>query len=109
MSSSGSALWGDPPANANDKAILIGMTGAKSGKYKIPPKIPLAPGSPESQASQAIVGLSIAIALVVLITGGRLAARALYRGQRFGVDDIVIVPAAVSHQHYHYEPGENRN
>ena len=95
MSSSGSALWGDPPANANDRSILIGLEGSQSGKFKVPPKLPLAPGAPESHATGFIIGTAFAIALIVLITGARLATRALFRGQKFGLDDVVIIPASV--------------
>ena len=96
MASSGSAFWGNPPANDYDKSILIGISGSKTGKYKIPPKLPLAPGSPVSQSVPPVVGMSFALALVVVITGGRLAARTFYRGQKFGLDDIMIIPAVVS-------------
>lgn len=87
-----SALWGKPPANANDRLILTGM----SGKFAIPHKGSDGPGSNMSQSVGPVVGMSIALSLVVLLTSARLAARTFYTGQRFGLDDAVIIPAAVS-------------
>ena len=100
MSGSGSAFWGDLPANQYDRNILAGVNGIPAdSKIVLPPKLDLPPGSPTSQATQTIIGTSFAIALVIFITGGRLAARIFLRGQKFGPDDIVIIPGAVSNRY----------
>ena len=96
MSSSGSALFGEPPANDRDRLILIGLGRSRTNQYKVPKPVPLAPGSPESQAKGFVIGTVFAIVLITLITGTRLAARTLFRRQKFGADDIVVIPAVVS-------------
>ena len=95
MSSSGSAFWGDPPANENDRLVLLGQPGSH-GKVKIPSKLPLPPGEPVSHSTGFVVGTVFAIVLITLITGMRLASRIFNRKQKFGPDDIMIIPGVVS-------------
>ncbi|KAL9611937.1 MAG: hypothetical protein Q9167_003460 [Letrouitia subvulpina] len=72
--------------------ILIGLFGSKD---KLPKPAIIPPDQPHSLASQLLIGCGFAIALVVIITGARLATRIWRKEQVFGLDDWVIIPAAL--------------
>lgn len=86
-----SAYYGTPPRNAKDAIIAKGLFGNKT-----PRPLVLPPGQPKSAAPGQIIGLSFAIVLVVLVTGARLFNRIFRKGQKFGLDDAVIIPGVVS-------------
>ena len=90
---SGSAYFGEPPYGPHDEILMEGLFGST----KVPKKVVLPPGAPESQAQGMVVGLCFAIIIVIFITGARLLVRMFRKGQKFGLDDWVIIPGAVSH------------
>ena len=98
-----SAPFGTPPATDDDLWLIQGLIRL----FEIPPgKIDPAKGFPlgqrppnykfEDRGSGLIVSAAFVIALIFLITGGRLALRWRRRDLRWGPDDWVIIPAAVS-------------
>lgn len=87
-----SALFGHPPLNQRDLDILLGLFGSKD---KLPKPAIISPDQPHSLASQLLIGCGFAIALVIIITGARLTTRIWRKEQVFGLDDWVIIPAAV--------------
>lgn len=99
----GSALYGTPPATENDLWIVKGVYRFLGLTGKIDPKkgLPLRAKKPpnyvfESWGDYAIRTSIALIVLMVLITGSRLVLRATRRDLRWGLDDWVIIPAAVS-------------
>ena len=90
---SGSAFYGEPAYGPNDELLMEGLFGSK----KPPKKVVLPPNAPESQAMGMLVGLCFAIVIVTLITGARLLVRIFRKGQKFGLDDWVIIPGAVGY------------
>ena len=100
----GSALYGTPPNNEEDLSIVKGIMKL----FGIPPSalnpnrgIPLRIHPPpnyryESRGANAIAAVSVVITLIILITGGRLLLRWKRHDLRWGPDDWVIIPAAVS-------------
>ena len=68
---------------------MIGLFGST----KPPHKIPIT--EPGSQSAQLAIGLGFAIGITFFVTVGRLMTRAFRKGQVFGADDWVIIPAVV--------------
>lgn len=100
----GSALYGQPPSNPRDYAIVRGLLRA----YGFPPSMDPGRGIPtrqhappnyhfETRGPGVIGGLCVAILLAFLITGTRLLLRLLRKDLRWGLDDWVIIPAGVGH------------
>ncbi|KAM0799547.1 hypothetical protein BDR22DRAFT_778823, partial [Usnea florida] len=99
-----SALFGQPPNNQNDWYIIRGFARWLS----IPDEVldpshgfPLPLQRPPndhytSRGPGMIASLSVAMALVILITGARLYLRYSRRDLKVGIDDFVIVPAALT-------------
>ena len=95
----GSALLGTPPANEVDFDIvkgilaLFGMPGDPSKGVVIPPSAP--PNRDyANKGPGVVVGVSIAILSIIVVTGGRLFARYTHLSSRLGWDDALIVVAA---------------
>lgn len=100
----GSAKYGTPPNTETDLWIVKGIIKL----FHIPPGVidptkgfPLRIHPPpnyhyERRGIRAIASVSVVITLIVLITGGRLLLRWKRRDLRWGPDDWVIIPAAVS-------------
>lgn len=98
-----SALYGTPPVTENDLFIIKGIYRLAGLTAKVDPKkgIPLRAKKPpnyvfESWGDRAVRTAAALIVLMVLITGSRLVLRATRRDLRWGLDDWVIIPAAVS-------------
>lgn len=98
-----SAFYGTPPVTEDDLYIikgiyrLVGLTGRVDPKKGIPLKVKKPPNYVfESWGQRAIKTSAAIIVLMVLITGSRLVLRATRRDLRWGMDDWVIIPAAVS-------------
>ena len=102
--SSGSALFGQPPNNQDDWFIIRGFARSVGipdaalnpshgfpSPVQRPPNVPYAPRGPSMIAST-----SVAMALVILITGARLGLRYFRRDLKVGYDDFVIIPAALA-------------
>lgn len=99
-----SAPFGKPPATDDDLLLIKGLIRL----FQIPPgKLDPTKGFPigghpppnykfESRGLGLIVSAVVVIVLIILITGGRLALRWRRRDLRWGPDDWVIIPAAVS-------------
>lgn len=98
----GSALWGQPPNSERDYQIVRGLLFS----YGFPSSTDPALGVPtkqhapphyrfESRGPGVIGGLVVAILLSFLITGTRLLLRGCCKDLRWGLDDWVIIPAAV--------------
>lgn len=99
----GSAFYGTPPATEDDLWIIIGIYRFVGLTGKVDPTKGIhlwAPKPPnyvfESWGDRAIRTSAAVIVLMVLITGSRLVLRATRRDLRWGPDDWVIIPAAVS-------------
>lgn len=99
----GSAFYGTPPATEDDLWIiigiyrLVGLTGKVDPTKGLPLLVPKPPNYVfESWGDRAIRTSAAVIVLMVLITGSRLVLRATRRDLRWGPDDWVIIPAAVS-------------
>ena len=96
-----SALIGSPPATAKDYYIakFIPLAFGKNTdplfRASIPPLRP-ADYVFETRGPRIIASMSIAITVMVIITGLRLAVRLFRRGLVVGWDDVFIVPGAVS-------------
>lgn len=97
-----SALWGEPPNSERDYQIIRGLFFF----YKIPLSTDPGLGFPthlhappdyhfETRGPGVIAGLVVAIVLSFLITGTRLLLRSCRKDLRWGLDDWVIIPAAV--------------
>ena len=103
----GSAVIGQPPNNQDDFYIVRGLMrvmGLPDGVLdpakglQIPMKRPASDQYPISYPNKGpgvIAALSVAIALVTLITGARLQLRFFRKDLHWGWEDIVIIPAAV--------------
>lgn len=99
-----SALYGTPPATEDDLFIIKGLyrLAGLAGKFDPKKGLPLRAKKPpnyvfESWGDHAIRTATALIVLMVLITGFRLVLRATRRDLRWGLDDWVIIPAAVSY------------
>jgi hypothetical protein len=96
----GSALVGQRPVTSVDKLVYRALHIVSPSKVNPDKRFPLGPPPPpnavyESRATSMVIGASFAIALVVIITLARLLVRKFYT-RSFGLDDWVIIPAAVS-------------
>lgn len=104
---SGSALVGQPPKTKEDYAVVLafarianipeGMFDPSKG-FPMPlvrPPSDHYPVSYPDRAPQIIAAMSVAIFLVLSITGTRLGLRVLRKDLQWGWDDIVVVPAAL--------------
>lgn len=98
----GSALIGQPPNTEQDYYIVKGMLRL-SGLFTADPAegIALASARPldarfETRGPLRITIASVLIAYVIFLTGTRLLARAFSRSLRWGWDDWIMIPAAVS-------------
>lgn len=97
-----SALLGDPPATPDDKLIAVAIE-ALAGSYIFPNKSH-AYGQPrpatdtlDSPNGSNVVGLAaFFIATTLVITAGRFIIRWKQKKIKFGLDEIFVVPAAVS-------------
>ena len=87
-----SAFYGDPPLTQHDANIMVGLFGST----KPPHKVPIT--EPGDRGPGMIIGLSFAIGIIFIVTVGRLMTRAFRKGQVFGADDWVIIPAMVRSQ-----------
>lgn len=99
----GSAIFGQPPSNSDDYWTIKGLMRL----YQIPEGvINPANGFPaqlhappdyrfETQGPVMLAGICVALVVVLLITGTRLGLRAGRKDLRWGLDDWVIIPAAV--------------
>ena len=94
-----SAFVGQPANTQTDTYLIIALFGGD------PPPIQAPPGYVyQTRGPGLAAGVSVAMFLVVLITGVRLAIRAFHKRMKFGADDIVIIPAAVSIPYVHQIP-----
>lgn len=98
-----SALYGTPPVTEDDLWIIkgvyrfLGLTGKVDPKKGIPLRAKKPPNYVfESWGDRAVRTAAALIVLMVLITGSRLVLRATRGDLRWGLDDWVIIPAAVS-------------
>jgi hypothetical protein len=96
---SGSALLGHAPLSDEDKVIYRALQIISPSSINPNKKYPFGPPAPansshDSRGPAMIIGSSIAIALVLLITCSRLGIRK-FRSHALGVDDVVIIPAAL--------------
>lgn len=94
-----SALLGQPPNTYYDKLIFKGLHEISPSSINPDKRYPLGPpvaanASHKSRAPGMIVGVSFAIALVILVTCSRLYTRK-FRKRAFGADDLVIIPGAI--------------
>lgn len=87
-----SAYFGHEPVDEHDRHLMAGLFGPKG----IPKPLVLAPGEPVSQARGMVIGLIFAIIIITVVTGARLMTRVMRKGQVFGLDDWVVIPAYVS-------------
>lgn len=87
----GSAYYGHEPLNDHDRHLMQGLFGPK-----VPKPLVLPPGEPVSQSRGMVIGLIFAIIIITTVTGARLLTRILRKGQVFGWDDWIIIPAYVS-------------
>ena len=95
----GSALLGHPPQTGRDALIYKALLIISPSSINPDKKHPFGPPAPpnahyQSRATSMIIGVSFAIALVVLITGARLYVRRFVT-RAFSLDDWVIIPALV--------------
>lgn len=98
----GSVIYGQPPKNQRDYQIVQGLLRFYGLPAKLDPALgmPFKPSAPpkyrfETRGPGVIVGISIAILLSFLITGSRLLLRGVQKDLRWGLDDWLIIPAAV--------------
>ena len=87
----GSAFWGEYPASQHDSDIMVGLLGGT----KPPKRVPITDYS--DHRAGLLGGVIFAMVVIALVTIGRLLTRAFRKGQKFGADDWVIIPAMVSH------------
>ena len=87
-----SALLGLPPVTEADKLIYKALAITSPLLLKVNPHSGDVPH--EDRAPGMIAGTSVAIFFVIVITCTRLWVRK-YRTRAFGVDDMVIIPAAI--------------
>lgn len=93
-----SALVGQPPRTPNDRLIYRALLVISPSSINPNRNFPFGPPPPpdashDRREGGMIVGSAIAIAYVTLITASRLIVRK--RNHNFGLDDWVIIPAAV--------------
>lgn len=100
-----SALFGQPPNNQDDWFIIRGFARwagipdeALNPSHGFPSPVQRPPTASHyvSRGPSMIASTSVAMALVVLITGARLGLRCFRKDLKVGYDDFVIVPAALA-------------
>lgn len=101
---SNSAFVGQPPATFEDGLIIRGyarrlgvienMTDPTQ-VFPLPPDKSLDGAKDVSINSTIIACMSLAIALILLMTGTRLCLRVFRKDLRIGYDDLVIIPAVI--------------
>lgn len=92
---SGSAFVGQPPNNQDDSYIIRGLTRINGIPDQALNTYQIFPQNIQGPWPRIIAALSVAIALVLLITGTRIGLRFFRRDLRWGYDDIAIIPAAI--------------
>ena len=101
---SNSAFVGQPPTTFEDRLIIrgyarrLGVTENMSDPtqvFPLPPGKSLDCGKAVSINPTTITCLSLAMALILLMTGTRLCLRGFWKNLRIGYDDLVIIPAAI--------------
>lgn len=100
-----SALFGQPPNNQDDWFIIRGFARwagipdeALNPSHGFPSPVQRPPTASHyaSRGPSMIASTSVAMALVILITGARLGLRCFRKDLKVGYDDFVIVPAALA-------------
>lgn len=98
-----SALFGQPPKTDTDywiiRSILLsaGLNHVDPNKgLKLPFLTSSSPQGNDSRGPGIIAGMSVAIVIMVVVTVARLLVRSFKRELRWGADDWLIIPAAVS-------------
>lgn len=102
--SPGSALFGQPPNNQDDWFIVRALAreaGIPDDMFDPSHGIPLLIQRPPnshyvSKGPSIIASTTVAMALVVLITGVRLGLRYFRKDLKVGYDDYIILPAALT-------------
>lgn len=101
---SNSAFVGQPPATVEDQLIIRGYVrtlGVTENKLDPTELFPLYAAKSTDGAndvpknSSIITCMSLAIALIFLMTGTRLCLRVFWKDLSMGYDDLVIIPAAI--------------
>ena len=98
-----SAFVGQQPATINDGLIIRGYARTLDVADMLDPtqvfQLPAVKGldgaNDDSMKASIITCMSLAIALVLLMTGTRLCLRVFWKDLRMGYDDFVIIPAAI--------------
>ena len=96
-----SALLGQPPATERDVLIRRGILRITGSIFFPNPKHPFGPPRPspdspdESRDSQTIALTATLMTAVIIITLGRFAYRSTLKTWKFGLDDLLIIPAAL--------------
>ena len=99
-----SALVGQPPATFEDRLIIRGYArrhgitenmSDPTQVFPLPPGKSLDCGKAVSINPTTITCMSLAIALILLMTGTRLCLRVCRKDLRIGYDDLVIIPATI--------------
>ena len=97
-------LFGQPPATQNDSFIIRGFArsagipdAAFDPSHGFPSPVQRPPNAHyESRGPSIIASTSVAMVLVILITGARLWLRCFRRDLKVGYDDWAIVPAMLA-------------
>ena len=101
---SNSAFVGQPPATIDDQLIIRGYARTLDGAENMLDPTQVFPlyaiksidgANDVSKDSSIITCMSLAIALILLMTGTRLCLRVFRKDLRMGYDDLVIIPAAI--------------
>ena len=99
-----SAFVGQPPATFEDGLIIRGYARRLGVTENMPDPTQVFPLPPDKSLDGAedvsinstiITCMSLAMALILLITVTRLCLRVLWKDLRIGYDDLVIIPAAI--------------
>ena len=101
---SNSAFVGQPPATFEDRLVIRGYARRLGVTENMTDPTQVFPLSPDkgldgakdvSMNSTIITCMSLAIALILLMTGTRLCLRVFWKDLRIGYDDLVIIPAVI--------------
>lgn len=94
-----SANFNEPPANPHDLSIVKGVllsngltTLDPANGVSLPPERP-SPYHHETKGPGIIAGCAVSIFIVLLVTLARLGLRWRHSSLKFGIDDILIIPA----------------
>lgn len=99
-----SAFYGQPPNTDRDLDIVRGifrMAGVNDTVYNPSKGVYYAPRQPahyvhENIQTQIVIGMAVCIVVMHVTTAARLIFKLQGNGRRFGMDDLVIIPAVVS-------------